>query len=63
MVKFTFGQKLWDSKNCREIEIVGFNGVSYWCKVLSSNLDWSNTREFYLSWFTEAELDGFRVIN
>ena len=53
MVKFTFGQKLWDAKNCREIEIRSFNGVGYWCKVE----DYGGYENFvYPQYFTAKEL-------
>lgn len=54
-MKLEINQRLWDERNCREIEIVKFNGAAYYCKIIDPAGDDAEGVEGY-TWFRASEL-------
>lgn len=62
MTTVKIGQKLWDEKNCMEVEIMSFNGSVYFCRTTAGGSD-AEDYQWYTpdyQWFTPSELNGFK---
>jgi hypothetical protein len=53
-MKLEIGQRLWDEKNCRVIEIVKDITAAYYCKTIDAD-----GTEGY-QWFKAVELNGLK---
>lgn len=58
-MKLEISQRLWDEKNCREVEIIKDTGAAYYCKTIDSAEDDAEGVEGY-QWFKSSELQGFK---
>lgn len=61
MKKFEIGQRFLDEKNCREIEILKFNGAAYCCSTIDGAGDDAAGSVGY-QWFSASELNGFKPV-
>lgn len=62
MKRYAVGQKFWDEKNCREIEILKFNGIIYYCETVSEGASDDEKGTLEYQWFSMFELDKFTRI-
>ena len=61
MKSFENGQKFWDERNCRTIEIIDFNGSDFYCKTIEGASDEDEGIEGY-QWFEAYEFNGFKPV-
>lgn len=59
-MKLETGARLWDEKNCREIEIIKDIGAAYYCRVIDPAGDGAEGVEGY-TWFKASELHGLKL--
>lgn len=59
MKRFEIGQRFWDERNCRIVEVVKFNGAAYYCKTIDYAGD-DDAGAVGYQWFKASELQGFK---
>lgn len=62
MKKFGIGKRLWDVRNCTEVEILKFNGVAYYCEIITEGEDDDEKGSLEYQWLSWYELNNLKPI-